>query len=289
MSRPFCRAAVLAAAAAALAACGGSNSGTPVGPSNDPDGVVVEPGHLSGTAIIGGVSYSADGLFTKNGELRMHIFSGDQTGIDDSLQFIGAYGPPRAPHLEGPGMIIGQYCSAQQPNRFCGTSTAASIVLDAVGSGTRTTARGEIRVTTATGTETWPLDLIYWGGFQHFYTTFQISSLSGLYTEKLAEYAPGADVVMDIDTNGRWFFQDATTGCTGNGSLVPYTDSTNVYNVQLTIAGCSSTYSRLNAQFIGFATYEPPTPQERVGYAPRMWLSTPTGTPVAIATFAADI
>lgn len=284
MSRPFCRAAVLAAAAA-LAACGNSNSGTPVGPSNDPGGVVVEPGHLSGTAMIGGATYSADGLFTKNGQLRMHIFSGDDTGIDDSFQFIGAYGPPMSPHLEGPGIIIGQYCSTQQSNRFCGTSTAASIVLDAVGAGSRTTARGEIRV----GNETWSLDLIYWGGFQHFYTTFQISSLSGLYTEKLAEYAPGADVVMDIDTTGRWFFQDATTGCTGNGSLVPYTDSTNVYDVQLTIAGCSSTYARLNAQFIGFATYEPPTPQDRRDYAPRMWLSTPTGPPVALATFAADL
>lgn len=285
----FCRAAVIAAAAA-LAACGGGGSDdTAVGPSNNPAGIVVEPGHLSGTAIIGGVTYSADGLFTKNGELRMHIFNGDVNGVDDSVQFVGAYGPPRAPHLEGPGMLIGQYCTATPRSRFCGTSTAASITLDAVGSGTRTTARGEIRVTTPTGAETWPLDLIYWGGFTHFYTTFQIASLSGLYTEKLAEYAPGADVVMDIDTTGRWFFQDATTGCTGNGSLVPYTDSTNVYNVQLTIAGCSSGYGTLNTQFIGFATYEPPTPTDRANYAPRMWLSTPSGVPVAIATFATEL
>lgn len=275
--------AALIAAAATLAACGGSN-GTPIGPDTTADGAVVEPGHLSGTAMIAGVQYAADGLFTKNGQLRMHIFRGDATTIDDSLQFVGGFGPPRA-HIEGPGMIIGQYCSAQPPNRFCGTTTTATLVLDAVGAGSRTTAKGELRVTTAAGTETWPLDLIYWGGFRHFYTTFEIESLSGLYMEKLAEYSPGADVVINIDTAGRWFFQDATTGCTGNGSLAAAVDNTNVFPVQLTIAGCRPAYAALNTEFIGLATYEPPTPQEFTNYAPRMWLSTPTGTPVAISSF----
>jgi hypothetical protein len=130
----------------------------------------------------------------------------------------------------------------------------------------------------------------YWGGFRYFYNPFGLAELRGLYTEQLAEFAPNADVVINVDSMGHWFFQDATTGCTGNGAFAPVADGTSVFTVELTIAGCDATHATLNTEFAGLATYEPAVPWEYANFGPRMWLSTRAGSaaPAAPTGFAAD-
>lgn len=95
----------------------------------------------------------------------------------------------------------------------------------------------------------------------------------GSYREQLAFEGPG-DVVINVDSAGATFFQSASTGCIGNGSLTPHLDgSLNGYGVERVVASCAGDFSYLNTTLSGPAT-------RSVGDLPWgdwlvLWLSTP--------------
>jgi hypothetical protein len=288
------RAALLAAVAATLAGCHNSafDEGTPVtssnpwpapGPAPVPAKSTIVPGHLWGTANLEGVVYVTDGALTRDGDLRLHILRADELNIYESFQFFGSFGP-LGQQVVGQGAIIGQFCSGPTPTQFCGTATTASIGLAGGSNAVSARLTGELRVPTGTGTDVWTLDLGYYGGMTTVSAAPDLRYLVGLYRERLAEFSPSYDATIDLDATGRFFFQDATTGCTGNGTLAA--SETNFFAVSLTIGNCSAGYRTLNTEFTGLATFEPAAPWDYWGYAPRMWLSTYPGNaaPAALAT-----
>jgi hypothetical protein len=111
------------------------------------------------------------------------------------------------------------------------------------------------------------------------------AAASGQYKELLAEFASAGDVMMNIDSSGKFFFQSANSGCVGNGALVPHLDgAADTYDVTLMMENCNDTYAYLNGQYGGLALYTSSSYWDYDSLL-RMWLSKPTGgTPPAALT-----
>lgn len=215
-------------------------------------------GRFVGSVKVGDVEYFADALLTVDGAVRLYVggpYISDgvlqQTRPDGSAQFVGTL-EMQGDRAIGTGVIIGQGCASAQSVRFCGEPASGEISF-AVDSGN---VRGEIRVTTGDGEETWLLDMAPWDNY--YVTPARAEYLAGQYEEELAEFAPAGDVLMNIDTSGRLFFQSPRSACTGNAILAPHLDGTfNVYDVLLTIQGCNETYAYLDGEYEGLATTSP--------------------------------
>ncbi len=90
-------------------------------------------------------------------------------------------------------------------------------------------------------------------------------------------------MIVSVDPDGTLFFQSATSGCTGNGTVAPHLDGEfNVYDVELTLASCSGSYAYLNGVYEGLATTTPSSYWDYDSLL-RAWLSKQEGSPAQAA------
>lgn len=250
-------------------------------------------GHYVGAVNIAAVTYFGDAVFTQDGEVRVYVAGPyddggelQMTRPESSEQFVGTIGMSDG-QLSGSGLLIGQECAVSTANRFCAQPAPAQInatvQTNTDGNGS-TSLRGEIRVTTPSGTETWPLDLLLWSGLDATHATS--SAAAGQYQELLADFGSAGDVIMNVDSGGNLSFQSASSGCVGNGALVPHLNRANdTYDVTLTLADCNGVYDYLNGQYDGLALYTASSYWDYDSLL-RMWLSKLHGEtrPAALTT-----
>jgi hypothetical protein len=253
----------------ALSACSSGENGAAQAPpgSGGPVPVPVAPvghGHFRGTATIGDGKFHAEALVTIDHQIRIFVggpvteggapmsgggLSGDLLNPEDSLQFGGSWrqvGQQRS----GEGYIVGQACAATNPGRFCGiTATWAEFSITDVSS---EGLAAEIRVDTGDGDETWYFDLSAWSAY--YRNKASPDGLSGVYENQLAQFASADNIIIRVDDSRRLFFQDGTSGCTGNGTASPYLDGAyNLFEVRLTVENCDAEHAVLNTEYFGLA------------------------------------
>lgn len=247
-----------------LAGCGSGTSGAPSSgtppPSTSPPPPTIANsghGHFRGTATVGSELHHAEAILTIDGEYRIYIgssvtagdgpltgagLSGDLLNPEESTQVFG--------HLEmngnqgvGGGLAVGQTCALPDPGRFCDERPEVEVsITDATAAGLA----GEIRIPTSTGEETWLLEMAAWSAY--YESGANVASLAGTYREELAPFTQGGNVIISIDGAARLFFQDAISGCTGNGVLGQHLDGAfDVFDVALTIENCSADFDFLNS------------------------------------------
>jgi hypothetical protein len=290
----------------ALGACGGGGGSGQSGVAMSGDSTVppvtpVTPaptqawtGHYVGAVKIADVTYFGDAVFTQDGEARLYVGGPYDNGgelqltrPESSEQFVGTVAMGDG-QLSGSGLIIGQECAINAAGRFCGqpasAEISATVQLNTDGSGSAVL-QGEIRVTTSSGTETWPLNLQLWSDS----LLATSAAAAGQYKEVLAEFASAGDVIMNIDSSGKLFFQSANSACVGNGALVPHLNgAADTYDVTLTMQNCNGAYAYLNGQYDGLALYTASSYWDYDSQL-RMWLSKSTGeTPPAALTMLAE-
>src|SRR5690606_3184977 len=147
-----------------------------------------------------------------------HVHISGPAGPEGSVQFVGRFASTR--DLTGTGEVLGQHCG-QHPGPFCAAPAAADIRITHASPALLS---GDIRVTTNAGTETWPFSM-------RWPATVQAKDLlpalgAGQYREMLAEFALGEELTINVNSHGELFFQSATTGCIGNGTLATHPSST---------------------------------------------------------------
>jgi hypothetical protein len=289
-------------AAHVLASCdtGGDDTATAPLPDPPPVAATIEHGHYRGLAAIDGQSYHAEGVLTVDGDFRLFVGgrvdgnSGPETGAgltgtllnpEKSMQFSGRLAMA-GNEGSGAGLVTGEACTAPNDGRFCGASVFAEARLNGLADGHLTKLAGEIRTATSAGDENWLLDLSAWS--LYYRSPARPESIGSAYSEKLAQFAKGDEVIISFDGAGRMFFQGPATGCTGNGVFTPHLDGEFfVFDVDLIIENCNATYDILNGRFAGLAT------QTQNGYwSYDIWLavflSTPEDveSPVALTMYA---
>ncbi|HSD68404.1 MAG TPA: hypothetical protein VLB07_02570 [Woeseiaceae bacterium] len=222
-------------------------------------------GHYRGVATVDGGQFHSEVIIAADGDYRIYIGSPVNAGsgllggagvTDDlldpasSMQVFGHLGTGGNEKL-GDGMIVGQICSSQGPGRFCGENTEVEIEITDVSGGNLA---GEIRIPGAAGDEIWVLDVSDWSIY--YRSRANVAYVAGTYVEVLAPFVQDDEVIVAIDATGGLFFQDAASGCTGNGSLRPHLDGGfYVFDVALTIGNCNSDYDYLNSDaYVGLAT-----------------------------------
>jgi hypothetical protein len=278
--------------AVALMACGGGSDSqrsaqSPTGgtlPTPPAPPIRLEgQGHLVGKVTIIGVGeYYGDALITTDGAVRLYVGGPyatndvvEQTRPESSAQFVGNL--DRNQGYSGTGVIIGQGCLAGDFVRFCDQAAFGEIEIGV----DYLQVQGTIRITTRQGEETWFLELWQWENY--YGVPAAVDRLAGNYSELVAAFAEGGDVIVTIDQTGQLFLQSAATGCTGVGRLAPHLDGEfNVFDVSLSIDGCDAEHASLNGEFTGLAT---DTPSDYWAYDSllRIWLSAREGTSLQAA------
>ena len=255
-----------------LASCnsGGDNSSAvplPDPPPPPPVAATIKHGHYRGLAAIDGQSYHAEAVLTVDGEFRLFVGgavygnSGPVTGAgltgtllnpEESMQFSGRLALAGIDG-SGAGLVTGEACATPSDGRFCGESVFAEVRLNGLADGHLTKLAGEIRTATSAGDEIWLLDLSAWS---LYYRSPAIpENIGSPYSERLALFAKGDEIIISFDGAGRMFFQGPATGCTGNGVLTPHLDGESfVFDVDLIIENCNAAYDILNSRFTGLAT-----------------------------------
>jgi hypothetical protein len=258
----------------------------------------IKHGHYRGLAAIDGQSYHAEAVLTVDGEFRLFVggavsgnvvtgagLTGTLLNPEESMQFSGRLALAGIDG-SGAGLVTGEVCAAPNDGRFCGESVFAEVSLNGLADGHLTKLAGEIRTATSAGDEIWLLDLSAWS---LYYRSPAIpENLGSPYSEKLAQFAKGDEIIISFDGAGRMFFQGPATGCTGNGVLTPHLDGESfVFDVDLIIENCNAAYDILNGRFTGLAT------QTQNGYWSydtwlAVFLSTPdeVESPVALTMYA---
>jgi hypothetical protein len=274
-----------------LAGCGGDDSSSMMSGAPEPDApapAALKPdGRFVGDVTIDDQVYFGDALVTADGAVRLYVgpAGGGSSGAmpvgktASSLQFVGEV-HEEGDHFTGGGVVIGEVCAALPGARFCGQDATAGITVTAADD-----LVGELRVSSSSGQEIWQLDLAAWTN----YYELEADGLNSQFREELAEFASDGDTVINIDADGRIFFQSPGSGCIGNGQVSAHGDGgRNVYDVSLVIENCSEAFAHLNGEFEGLATTSPS------GYWDydsnlRAWLSTPdeTGDRSALTLWAA--
>jgi hypothetical protein len=234
-------------------------------------------GHYRGTAALGDDTYQyhAEALIAVDGVVRLYVggpvsvsslnsgagLPAETLNLEVSTLFVGNLAMNSDEGI-GDGAIFGQNCAAAEPGRFCDEPALAEIRIARTppipANPASVGLAGEIQITTNEGEEIWLLDLAAWS----IYYNLSASSSDGLYRgpvgmfrEELAEFVQAGDVIATIDTAGRLFFQSPDSGCIGNGTLAPHADGKfYVFDVNLLIESCDTTYAFLNGEFEGLAT-----------------------------------
>jgi len=253
-------------------------------------------GQYVGSVTIAGVAYFGDGVVTQDGAIRLYIggsyaaSAGGQFIVtvrpESSEQFVGTL-QIRGGQWSGSGLIFGQECAIHPANRFCGQpaptefSANASLVS---GEAIKASLQGEIQVVTSDGTETWSLNMGLWS----FYVgDAPIPLPSGQFTELIAEFASSSDVIVNVDSSGRLFFQSPGSGCVGNGTSTPHAAGPiGISDVTLLMESCSGAYAHLNGTYTGLALTSPSDIWDYDTLL-QIWLSkgSADGSPAAITMF----
>lgn len=243
---------------------GGNATGTPGQPGPAPllPAPLATHGHFLGEADVGGATLFVEALVTFDGEGRLHISSflwdralleggggpsGRLVAPEQSVQFAGnvAFNQRNG---TGIGVILGQMCHTLTPGRFCDAPANAQVTFTAIDDRRMD---GELRVLAATGPEIWTLRLTKWS---IWYTTRASTEGARVYVEQLAPFAQADDVVINY-AQGQLSFENAATGCTGEGRLSPHDDGQfDVFDIVLLIDGCNAPYDGLNGELQGLAT-----------------------------------
>jgi hypothetical protein len=258
--------------------------------------------HHRGEAVIGEISYVAEGLITVDGDVRITIMGpgggayansgaglwGDDMLPGESRQFVGRIESTDGDRGYGNGVVIEQNCQNPDSGRFCDEPAAAEINLTALPAGYGVNLVGEIQITTSDGEETWLLDI----GENSYWYDYSIRPQDPFnqWVERLAPFAQDEAVVINIDDARQIFFQSADSGCTGNGIMSPHLDGNYyVFDVSLSIENCNADFAFLNAAYSGLATET----QDNYWAADSwllMFLSTPNGSsPAALTMYASPI
>jgi hypothetical protein len=102
--------------------------------------------------------------------------------------------------------------------------------------------------TTAKGSSTSGSVSLTFNNWSYASGTASLAAVSGNYTDEAS-----GDVVS-ITSAGDVTWQDATTGCVGNGTITVTNPNNSVYQVQFSYENCQGQYATLNgAQFTGLA------------------------------------
>lgn len=247
--------------AAFLAACGPSTNGSswnapsaaPQPPSPPPPPPPITQSR--GGYFAGYVNdyYYAEAIITEEGEARIYIQSQDSSTATEPIQFVGSLTLHDDGRADGTGVLIGERCPTPDTGRFCRGGVHAEVTLARLGN---QVLQGSLIVHNAPdeGHENWGISM-NWPTDTYELRKAEPGGEQGTYWEALADFAHAGDVVHSIDAEGRWFFQSAHTGCTGNGRLVPHADGErNVYDAELTIDGCDADHAYLNRTLTGLAT-----------------------------------
>ncbi|HKU17520.1 MAG TPA: hypothetical protein VJQ52_24210 [Steroidobacteraceae bacterium] len=290
--------ALAAAVMSILTACGGGAeySDGLRAPTPDPGSGTVVPdaprlsdwhGRFVGTATIGGEQRFADAILTVDGAIRLYVGgpANSNGGMQfskpgEAAQFVGSFTERLNNSARATGTVIGEHCGSSTSS-LCSELPQAELQL----APTASTIEGELRFTTAAGSQTWSVELIPWA--HHYVEDATAGGLTGQYREEIADYASAGDTVVNIDSAGRLFFQSATSGCTGNGTLQPHLDGAyNVYDVAMIIDSCKASRSALNGAFTGLATTSSSSYWD-YDVLLRMWLSKADALePAALTTLA---
>jgi hypothetical protein len=272
---------------------------SPAAPALPSGPAPILPGHVVGQVSIDGEKHWIDGLLAPDGTLRLDVENAKTTILDIAgpVQLVGALvmTDSLAGRAIGAGIVVGQDCGAAEPSRFCGEIAAWELSLNTTGPFVDSGAEGPLTVHSPSGDEVWMLDTGYWGGTAAFDEGFSSALLpsAGVFSERHADFAHDGEVILNLDAGGRFFFQSAQTGCTGNGTLQPYdvTARRNLFRVALTIASCTAQFEHLNAVFDGLSTFEGSDPWDAPDQLFKMWLSTGAGAsaPAALTIRASSL
>jgi hypothetical protein len=240
-----------------LSACGDGGSGAPTPPPPTSSGPSptnsIRGGYFSGQ--VG--RYYAEGIVTEDGSARLYIQGPPRDASEEfePVQFVGSLAPKADWSAVGAGILIGERCRSTTDGRFCNGGVPAELELTSLGArlleGRLIHQAGDWAGDVGLGLRvimTWPSDT-------YAVDKASFEMVEGTYWERLADFAHDGDVISIVDGAGRWFFQSAHTGCTGNGALTPHGDGAlNVYQVELLIENCDANYDYLNRSFLGLAT-----------------------------------
>jgi hypothetical protein len=202
-------------------------------------------GYFSGTISVGGFDYYGEALLTVDGLARIYL-AGPFGAYDSagSRQFTGRL-EFIAGQAHGAGVVLRQECQTANTITVCRADPAEISITTA----TRSVLAGQIAMTKSG--EVW-LFQMGWPTVTYLEPA-TLEFAAGQYSEELAGLA--IDTVINVDGNGRLFFQSARSGCVGNGTLTPRLDGTfNVYDVALLVENCVSGYDSTNGEFEGLAT-----------------------------------
>ena len=239
-------------------ACGGdgSDSSNDVPPSNvlrdiqcvsDVTAGLPKGGYFVGEIATEDAGSYAEAILTEDGQVRIYIAPLGE-GVP-SYQFIGStsfkndlgYGNLRAENCSGKNPFCYAGGAYLELDALCGGELAGTIYWDPWSTPEATPFDGPL-----TFTFEWPTET--------YLSPATTAFAAGSYPEQLVFKVPG-DVVISVDSTGAMFFQSASTGCIGNGSLTPHlTGSFNAYDVELTMANCGGDFSHLNTTLFGLAT-----------------------------------
>jgi hypothetical protein len=266
----LCRTAAIAVWAS-LTGLGCSGHDSPVAAAQAPEKQSLSSeGYFSGSAATRTETRYSEALITNDGLVRVLIANGtDLFAAADSLQFLGTL-VATDNGASGQGIVIGQGCTEDGGNPFCGQAASASIVLSTV---TADQLSGQISIETESDETVWDIDMIW--PTTTYLESATLARAQGVYQEELAEFAHSADTLMSVDGNGLLFFQSAGSSCVGNGSLSPYADGgRNVYYTTLTIEICDEAHSVLNGVYEGLATRSVGVGDDEWGDWLVVWLAT---------------
>lgn len=259
-----------------LSACGGDDSSL----ANDPADAIVDVqcasdrlsglpqgGYFIGEVLTDTAAAYAEALMTEDGEIRLYM-SPLGAGVL-AHQFIGS---TQLKSALTEGELRAEGCAAPDPSCFatgaylevkslCLGELVGTIYVDPWGGGQATTPGGA-------------LNFFLQAPNTSYGSPATADNVAGSYAERLA-FGPVGDVVISVDSSGAAFFQSASTGCVGNGSLAPHLDGEfNVYDVEMTIASCGADFANLNGNFSGLAT-RAEGDAFPAGDGLVLWLSTP--------------
>jgi len=174
--------------------------------------------------------------------------------------------------------MVSERCRGATNGEFCDGGVPAELELTKLGN---KELNGTLHYDAREGLVSWAVSMT-WPTSTYARFAAEFSHVSGAYREVLADFAHDGDVIVTVDGNGRWFFQSAHTGCTGDGALAPHGDGTvNVYDVELLIANCDAEFAHLNRSFGGVATRS--TGGMDWGDWLVFWLSSPDAEPNPVA------
>jgi hypothetical protein len=101
---------------------------------------------------------------------------------------------------------------------------------------------------TASGSSTSGSVSLAFNNWSYASGTASLATVSGNYTDQ------SSGDVVSITSAGDVTWQDATTGCVGNGTISVTNPNNSVYQVQFSYENCQGQYASLNGgQFIGLA------------------------------------